>query len=182
MPQGLENIKNALARISRGDSAMDLLMEFERTLDAAEVFAYKNWLSGELIDGPDIGRYWFTSTWMWPQKMMPDPEGALRLEKIGCKVLYSKDVLDQPRRIMTPKDWQNTRTKDAKIDAVPVWLVRIEMPMKYVTDSLDAFNEYIDDEIAAETEALSAEVAPPEEEGGDDLGMDDEFADEDLEL
>lgn len=186
MPQGLENIKDTLARITRGDSVMDLLMEFERTLDSAEVFAYKNWLCGELVKGPDIGRYWFTTTWMWPHKLMPDPEGALRLEKIGCKVSYGKDILNQPKRILTPKDWEDPRTKEAKIDEVPVWVVTIEMPIKYVTDSLDAYQEYIDDEIATETEEVSAEIAPPEEEEGMDdefdMGMEDDMGDEDLEL
>ena len=116
MPQGLEDIKSTLASITRGDGVIDLLMEFERTLDATEIFAYKNWYCGELIKGPDIGRYWFTTTWMFPHKLMPDPDGALRLEKIGCKVYYDKDTLMQPRRVLTPKDWKDQRTKEAKME------------------------------------------------------------------
>jgi len=164
MPQGLEDIKTTLARITRGDSMIDLLIEFERTLDATEIFSYRNWYCGELIKGPDIGRYWFTTTWMFPYKLMPDPDGALRLEKIGCNVYVDRDTLIQPRRVLTPKDWQNQKTKEAKLDELPVWTVTIEMPVKYVTEHLDAYQDFIDDNIDADKEAIEQEIAPEEEE------------------
>lgn len=175
MSQGLEQIKDTLARITRGDNAMDLLMEFERTLDKTEVFAYKNWLLGELVKGPEVKKYWFVTSWMWPHELMPDPDGALRLEKIGCKVLYTKDTLDQPRRVLSPKDWQNLRTKEAIIDELPVWVVEIQMPIKYVTDSLDVLHDFIDDEVAASVDAVADAVAPEDDMGDDELGGDDDF-------
>jgi hypothetical protein len=157
MPQGLEDIKNTLARITRGDDVMDLLMEFERTLDATELFSYRNWTCGELVKGPEVERYWFTTYWMFPEKLMPDPDGALRLEKIGCRVSYDRDTLCQPRRIMSPKDWKDPKTKQAKIEELPVWVVRIQMPAKYVMDRLDAYNEFLEDEIRADQEKIAAE-------------------------
>lgn len=177
MPQGLEDIKKTLARITRGDSVLDLLMEFERTIDATEVFSYKNWMAGELVDGPHVSKYWFTTSWMYPFKLMPDPDGALRLEKIGCKVHYEKDTLAQPRRVLSPKDWGDQKTKAAIIEDLPVWIVTIKMPTKYVVGHLDALNDYLDDEYTDEGDQVAAdinsEMSPPEDEGldmgGDEL-------------
>jgi hypothetical protein len=173
MPQGLEDIRATLAQITRGDDVMDLLTEFERTLDATEIFSYRNWPIGELVKGPDISRYWFTTSWMFPYALMPDPDGALRLEKIGCKVHYMKDTLNQPRRILSPKDWKNPKTKDAKIDELPVWVVTIEMPIKYVTDHLDLQANYIDDQLKDDLNAIAAESELPEEDV--DINVDDEM-------
>lgn len=173
MPQGLEDIRNTLAQITRGDNVMDLLTEFERTLDATELFSYQNWPCGELVKGPEITRYWFTTSWMFPHKLMPDPRGALRLEKIGCKVKYEQDTLNQPRRVLSPKDWKNTRSKDAKIEELPVWVVTIEMPIKYVTEHLDAYAEHIDDQIKDDLSAIAAEIESVEPEGEEMEPMDE---------
>ena len=173
MPQGLEDIKATLGRITQGDTMIDLLMEFERTLDATELFVYKNWSLGELVKGPEITRYWFTTSWMYPHALMPDPEGALRMEKIGCKVLYEKDTLLQPRRVMAPKDWDDPSTKSAKIEELPVWVVTIEMPMKYVTDRLDMYSDMIDDAIGKDDESFNKEMEPEQEP--EQAPMADEF-------
>ena len=174
MPQGLEDIKKTLARITRGDSVLELLMEFERTIDETGLFYYKNWIAGELVDGPHISKYWFKTSWMYPYKLMPDPDGALRLEKIGCKVHYSKDILNQPRRVLSPKDWSDQKTKAAIIDELPIWIVTIDMPTKYVVGHLDALHDYLDDEFDTSSEEvvdeINNEMAP--EEG---MGDTDEF-------
>lgn len=174
MPQGLENIKKTLARITRGDSVLELLMEFERTINETGLFYYKNWIAGELVDGPHISKYWFKTSWMYPYKLMPDPDGALRLEKIGCKVHYEKDVLNQPRRVLSPKDWSDQKTKAAIIDELPIWIVTIDMPTKYVVGHLDALHDYLDDEFDTSGEEVADEInnemAP--EEGTEDT---DEF-------
>lgn len=166
MPKGLEDIKATLARITRGDSVLDYLIEFERTLDAAEVFAYKNWLCGELLQGPEMDRYWFTTWWMYPEKLMPDPEAALRLQKIGCKVSYAKDTLLQPRKILTRADWADPKTKKAIIDEMPVWVIKIAMPMKYVIESLDDIHDTIDQIVNDTQEALEQTMPEPEPEMG----------------
>ena len=55
MATDLESIKKTLVNISKGNDILDMLIEFERTMDNAEIFAYKNWIMGELVEGPDIG-------------------------------------------------------------------------------------------------------------------------------
>jgi len=171
MSQRVEDIKKTLTDISSGNGMMEMLMEFERTLDSTDIFAYKNWLDGELVHGPKVGRYWFTTVWMYPEMRMPDPDGALRLEKLGCKVSFTKDVFEKPTKVLEPGDWDNPKTKQAKMEYHTVWLVRIELPKKYVTEMLDSFLNDIDDEVEEHTEELAQEFESPEE----DMGLDDEL-------
>ena len=33
------------------------LLDFERVLDELDIYAFKNWEIGELVEGPDVGKY-----------------------------------------------------------------------------------------------------------------------------
>ena len=127
-------------------SALDTLMDMERVLDNLNIYAYKNWIEGEIVEGPHIDRYWVTVTLMYPQKLMPDPEGAERLLKNNCKVYYAKDILVSAAKLMTPDD-SDTRdgadgmrpgTARTKRVETPVWLVTIELPRKFMDGYADA--------------------------------------------
>ena len=181
MSQRIENIKDTLTTLSAGDGLMEMLMEFERTLSNTDVFAYRNWLDGELIHGPIVDRYWFTTTWMYPGSRMPDPDAALRLEKIGCKVSYKKDIFEKPTKVLEPTDWEDPRTKKAKMEYHKVWVVNIQMPKKHVTEQLESFLDEIEADIDEQTTEIAQEFTSPNE-GGDELSneFDDEFGEEEL--
>lgn len=180
MSRNSEEIKNTLSRIANEKSALDMLIEFERTMDNANVFAYKNWINGELVEGPEITKYWFKTTWMWPLKMMPDPDGAMRLIKYGCKVNYKKDVLNVPMRVTAPEDWEDPMTKLAKKKTVMVWLVEIEMPRKFIDEKLDASIDLASDDAVDTSEVDQAydesEIAVDDMEPAmdDEMDMGDE--------
>lgn len=183
MTTDLESIKKTLVNISKGSSILDTLLEFERTLDNAEVFAYKNWILGELVEGPDIGRYWYKTTWMYPYAMMPDPNGGLRLTKIGAKVNFRKGVFKKPVKVEGPQDWVDPQSKRAKMAEHEIWLVTIELPLKYINRGLEQTEEIIQRDIEdANAELADAfdEQLPAEEAAGpaDDMGMEagDEMA------
>lgn len=153
MPKNTNEIQALIKRVSGQESSLNMLMEFERTLDATNLYAYRNWMSGELVEGPVIDRYWFTTTWMYPFKLMPDPSGSVRLLKFGCKVSYKKDTLKEPTRVFSGddlKDGQAGERKQAKIIKKPVWLVTIEMPRKFVDEAQDAMLEFEDGQIDVE--------------------------------
>ena len=153
MPKRVNDVLALIRRISGKVTALDMLLEFEKTLDHVSIYAYKNWINGELVAGPEIDRYWFKTTWMYPIKMMPDPEGALRLIKYGCKVYYAKDVFLQPDRVLKPEDAAGDLTaqpKKAKELRIPVWLVVIEMPRKFIDDAYDGILEFEDEEVDIE--------------------------------
>ena len=83
-------------KIYMSESSLKTLMDFERVLDELDIYAFKNWKKGELVEGPVRHRHWVEATFMWPQKMMPDPDGGKRLLEYRAKVEYSKDKLKTP--------------------------------------------------------------------------------------
>lgn len=148
MNTDLETIKNTLIGISKGESLLDTLMEFERTLDNLEVFAYKNWILGELVKGPEISRYWYKTTWMYPYKMMPDPDAGLRLISIGAEVDFRKGKFNRPKKIKSPNSWSDPNSKKAQLESLDVWLVTINLPIKYINRGLENLDTVIDADIA----------------------------------
>jgi len=151
----LDSIKNTLVNISRGDSVLDMLLELERTLDNAEIFAYKNWTLGELVEGPHIDRYWFKTVWMYPAKLMPDPNAGLRLTKLGARIGFRKGVFKRPVKVKGPQDWVDPETKRAKMDESEIWLVTIDMPIKYINRGI----EHTDDIIQKDIEKTNSDLA-----------------------
>ena len=116
-----------MRNIYMSDCSLSTLMDFERVLDELDIYAFRNWAVGELVEGPDIKKYWITVTFMWPQSLMPDPRGARRLLPFDCKVQYQKDTIKVPMKIDDPSDYR-PGTKKAKIIEKPIWLVTITMP------------------------------------------------------
>jgi len=170
----LDSIKKTLVNISKGNDILSTLIEFERTLDNAEIFAYKNWILGELVEGPTISRYWCKTIWMFPMAMMPDPNAGLRLTKLGAKVNFRKGIFKKPVKVSGPQDWVDPETKRAKMAEHEIWLVTIELPMKYINRGL----EQQDDIIQRDIENTNAELSdafdqpqPPQDDMG--LGQDD---------
>lgn len=156
----LESIKATLVNVSKGDSILDMLLEFERTLDNVEIFAYQNWILGELVEGPDISRYWFKTVWMYPYAKMPDPNAGLRLTKLGAKVNFKKGIFKKPVKVRGPQDWVDPESKRAKMAEHNIWLVTIDMPIKYILNGL----EQNDDIIQKDIEDVNAELADAYEE------------------
>jgi len=185
MTTDLDSIKQTLVNISRGENILDTLLEFERTLDNAEIFAYKNWILGELVEGPEIGRYWYKTTWMYPYAMMPDPNGGLRLTKLGAKVNFRKGVFKKPVKVEGPQDWVDPQSKRAKMVEHEVWLVTIDLPLKYIqrgmTQNDDIIQKDIDDTNAELADAFEEDMpAEPEEPVIPDQGGMDQGAGQDM--
>jgi hypothetical protein len=108
------------------------LLDFERVLDEMDIYAFKNWEIGELVAGPDIGKYTVGVTFMWPEKMMPDPRGGKRLLPFDCKVTYKKQKIKIPIKINDPRlySWH----QKSPIIEKPVWLVEIVMPKRLMSE------------------------------------------------
>jgi hypothetical protein len=141
--QVADNIRN----IYMSDGSLSTLLDFERVLDEVDIYAFRNWSIGELVDGPDISRYKVAATFMWPERLMPDPRGARRLLPFDCHVEYQRKKIKIPIRITDPSDYQ-PGTKTARIIERPVWLVTITMPKSLIseirTGSIEMEGEEID--------------------------------------
>lgn len=109
------------------------LLDFERVLDELDLYAFRNWILGELVDGPEIGRYTITCTFMWPENLMPDPRGARRLLPFDCQVRFKKTTIKIPIKITEPDDFR-PGTHKARLIERKVWLVEITMPKSLIAD------------------------------------------------
>jgi hypothetical protein len=141
------SIVDTIRGVYMSDGSMSTLLDFERVLDEADVYAFKNWLIGELVDGPKIGRYNAKCVFMWPYKLMPDPRAALRLLNVGCKVKFAKTRIEVPVEIKDYEDFvQGTRYP--KMTKKRVWMVEITIPFELMDDikegSIDLADQTID--------------------------------------
>jgi hypothetical protein len=124
-----DNIKN----LYLSEGSILTLIDFERVLDELDIYAFKNWQLGELVAGPEIGRYKVSCTFMWPEKLMPDPRGARRLLPFDCKVEFKRTTIKIPVKIEDPDDFV-PGTHKARLIEKRVWLVSIEMPKNLMAD------------------------------------------------
>ena len=127
--QVADNIRD----IYMSEGSLTTLLDFERVLDEVDIYAFRNWELGELVAGPDIGKYRVTCTFMWPEKLMPDPRGGSRLLPFDCEVSYMKKDIKIPVKITDPSDYRSG-TKKAKLITQQVWLVEIVMPKALMND------------------------------------------------
>jgi hypothetical protein len=133
--------------IMTSDGNMSILLDFERVLDEADLYAFENWLLGELVDGPNSGRYTVKCVFMWPYKLMPNPMGAKRLAAFGCNVSFAKGKIKVPIEVKNYDDFvQGTRYP--KGIEKKVWFVEIEIPKHLMNDikegSIDLSDQTID--------------------------------------
>ena len=100
---------------------------------------------------------------MWPRDKMPDPMGGKRLLDYDCKVMYKKDHLIAPRKIIEPDDIR-PGTKKGKLDKLPIWIVTILIPkslMKTIYSGYQMNQEYNKD--PATSEKVSPQSEPADE-------------------
>jgi hypothetical protein len=85
-------IADNIRGIYMSEGSLLTLLDFERVLDELDLYAFQNWEIGELVSGPDIGKYMVTCVFMWPEKRMPDPRGARRLLPFDCTVMLAHQL------------------------------------------------------------------------------------------
>ena len=174
MPITAQDLNDHLRKVSEGESLLDMLLEFEGILDEVDLYAYKNWIKGEILEGPDVGRHWVTAKFMYMSEDMPDPAGAERLLSRGMKVKFCREELKYPKKIKNWDDIDQSRSFNAmgggyggvgglggvgyvkpKVMTDKVWVVEITMPRKYVDNTIQDYVDVGDDEFI-DTDAIDA--------------------------
>lgn len=138
-----ENIRD----LYLSEGSLLTLLDFERVLDEVDLYAFKNWQLGELVQGPEVSKYKVSCIFMWPERLMPDPRGARRLLPFDCEVKFKKTTIKIPIKIEDPSDFVPGTHKARLIDK-KVWLVEITMPKSLISDirtgSLELEDQSID--------------------------------------
>lgn len=133
----INEIAATISGVKKNRNTLDLLLEFEGVLDDLHIYAYENWIKGEVIKGPIISKYWVEVYLMYPAAQMPNPEAASRLIKHGCYVFFQKEKLSDNVKIRRPEDLilDPDRQKHVpKTKTIDVWVVKIVMPRHLLTD------------------------------------------------
>lgn len=169
-------------RLTDSNSLTDVLIQMEDFMDSLDIYVFKNWFEGEIVDGPEIRRYWVAMTLKYAYEEMPDPAGAERLMRHGVKVSYRKAKEEEAVEIKSPDDLQPNRKP--KMVEKDVWLVGIQIPRRFIEELDDSDLEmYVDDEIVdvedvsdARDENIDDSDAftddNGEADGGDDFSID----------
>jgi len=165
-PKIVENIKGVMV----SDGIMATLLDWERVLDEADIYAFKNWKLGELVDGPVVSKYSVSCTLMWPKRLMPDPRGAKRLSPLGCKTKFKRTTIKVPIQIESPDDYQPGTHYPKLIDR-DVWLINITIPKKLMNDiregSIDIADQNIELEDLEDAYARDYDTAEVKDGQGD---------------
>ncbi len=169
------SIVDTIKNVYMSDGSMSTLLDYERVLDEADVYAFKNWKHGELVQGPDVGRYSCKCIFMWPYKLMPDPRAALRLINIGCRVTYGKGEVEVPVEVKDYDDF-NPGTRYPKMHKRKVWFVEVVVPVDLMDDikegTIDLADQTIDlSEIDDAYNEDLDDIEQTEAQQGADAGM-----------
>lgn len=178
------SIIDTIKGLYSSDGSMNVLLDFERVLDEADLYAYKNWELGELVSGPDVKRYTVSCTFMYPYKLMPDPRGSKRLLQVGVNIKFKKTIIKVPVQIDSPDDYK-PGTHYPKLEEREVWLVRIQMPKELMDDiregsidlagqtvDLDELDSAYDEDLQKEdTEGDQSKSTPQEQMSALGMGM-----------
>jgi len=125
----LDNIKTLYVT----ENTLETLMDFERVIDELDTYVFKNWIKGELVEGPLYEKYFVTCTFMWPEKMMPDPRAGERMLAYNIRVRYKKSELEYPVEVESPDDYR-PGTRMPKLVKKPIWLVEITIPKQLMRE------------------------------------------------
>lgn len=169
----MTDVKDIIANIEQiygSNNSLNILKDFERVLDELDIYVYDNWINGELVQGPKESRYFIECTFMWPANEMPEPRGAKVLQEHGCDIKFAQSVFAKVRKIKKPDDIR-PGTRKGKIDHEDIWLVKIGMPKRLISNiqrgyaNLDSnkIKDMLDHSaINAEMQPEPAEAAPAE--------------------
>lgn len=158
-------------KLQESPHLLDVLVQMEDVLDSFDLYVFKNWIKGEIVEGPSVRRYWFDFTLRYPINEMPDPKGAMRLLKHGIRINYEKATIEETDGD-EPEEGKSTH-----------WEIKISIPRKLISDMNSAELDFYDEDVEVEDvqdaqdggmndetgyvdgeEGTEGEEQPPEEE------------------
>jgi len=153
----------AIKRLDDSEDLLDILIDIENYFDTNNLYAFKNWLDGEIVGGPFVKRYWVKVMLKYPYDKMPDPDGGLRLTKHGTKIDYDIKYEELPIEIKSPSDYQ-PGTKKPKMKKHKIWVITMLIPRRFV-QNLDAeiMDTYDDDVDVNTVDDAAGQGATPDE-------------------
>ncbi len=142
-----------LDKISDSPHLLDILLQMEDVLDSLDIYVFKNWYRGEVVEGPKVRRYWLDFTLKYDIDRMPDPKAALRLMKHGARVdfwkaKYGKEGEFEDSAVSESDMAEHEANGGDEKSSEDFWLVRISIPRRLVAqmsaEEMDFYDEDVD--------------------------------------
>jgi hypothetical protein len=161
----IKDIISNIEQIYGSNNSLQLLKDFERVLDELDVYVFDSWIDGELVEGPKESRYYVECTFMWPYDQLPEPSGGKRLLEYGCRVQVAESKIASVRKIKTPDDIR-PGTRKGKIDHKQIWMIKISMPKKLMSDINRGYTELDKNKIEdiVNANSINASIDPAEQQ------------------
>ncbi len=166
-------LNDQIKALDGNQKLLDMLLEVEGVFDRLDLYAYKNWIDGEIVSGPSIGRHFISIDLMYMGDSMPDPAGAKRLLNLGIPVKFEKDSVTYAKKPKTTDEINDFVDNQGRgslgrtgVKAIKnqkqtddVWIVTIQMPRKYLDDNSQDFIEVSEDDFVKNTNDFAAQQA-----------------------
>jgi hypothetical protein len=164
----IKDIISNIEQIYGSNNSLQLLKDFERVLDELDVYVFDSWIDGELVEGPKESRYYVECTFMWPYDQLPEPAGGKRLTEYGCRVQVAESKIASVRKIKQPDDIR-PGTRKGKIDHKDIWMIKISMPKKLMSDINRGYTELDKNKIEdiVNANSINASIDPAEQQAQD---------------
>lgn len=180
----------AIQNLYDQDGLLDILIGVEEYFDNMDLYAYKNWIYGEIVEGPIVSKYWVELTLKFDHDTFPDPVATKIFEKQGTKIFVRPDWEISP--IAHPRsdaDMQSVLGNSAsmrkpKDERKAILLVKFQIPRRLVNpESFDEYklmssdfnsNSLQDDADNPGAEAPEQQDPNQMDDGSDDIQFDDE--------
>jgi hypothetical protein len=164
----IKDIISNIEQIYGSNNSLQLLKDFERVLDELDVYVFDSWIDGELVEGPKESRYYVECTFMWPYDQLPEPAGGKRLLEYGCRVQVAESEIASVRKIKKPEDIR-PGTRKGKIDHKQIWMIKISMPKKLMSDINRGYTELDKNKIEdiVNANSINASIDPAEQQAQD---------------
>jgi hypothetical protein len=141
---------NDIKKLEKNQTLLTYLIEIEDFMDNLDIYVFKNWIKGEVVEGPIIEKHWIGIVLKYDYEEMPDKAGALRLIKYGAKIKYKRATEEVPIDIEDPEDYESG-TKKPKLEKKKIWLIELRVPKNLLVELEDDFNLYDDLDFNLET-------------------------------
>lgn len=164
------DVRGTIQRLFDDEGMLNILLGVEEYFDNNDLYVFKNWMDGVLIEGPIISKYWVECTFKYDLDKMPDPRGAYLFENQGTKIMVRQDVELVPLDYARDMDDLDIETGKVKEEEVPVLLVKFVIPRRLVDSASVEEYQILDDDmeqtdaVPTDMEEAPEEMAPEEEE------------------
>lgn len=163
----------AIQNLYDQDGLLDILLGVEEYFDNMDLYAYKNWIYGEVVEGPIVSKYWVEITLKFDHNTFPDPVATKMFEIQGTKIYIRPDWETYPISHMRGNDdmqsvlGNNSSSKKPKEERKAIILYKFQIPRRLVNP--ESFDEYKLMASDFNSSTIQATIDDPTKQDQDDI-------------